>query len=88
MPGFALEGFPNRDSTSYAKAYGIDNVGTILRGTIRYEGFSRQIKGLMALGLFDTSPHSNLHPNGPELSWVGIYCRLLILVLRYTVVIS
>ncbi|ESO89977.1 hypothetical protein LOTGIDRAFT_218445 [Lottia gigantea] len=76
MPGFALEGYPNRDSTSYAKAYGIDNVTTILRGTIRYEGFSQVVKSLISLGLFDMSQHSNLHPNGPELSWKKFMCDL------------
>ena len=37
MPGFNLEGFPNRDSTPYAKAYGIEGAHTILRGTLRYQ---------------------------------------------------
>lgn len=36
LPGFNLEGFPNRDSTAYSNVYGIDKVNTILRGTIRY----------------------------------------------------
>ena len=36
LPGFNLEGFPNRDSTAYSSVYGIDKVHTILRGTIRY----------------------------------------------------
>lgn len=38
LPGFAFEGFPNRDSTKYAKLYGIEDAHTILRGTIRYKG--------------------------------------------------
>jgi len=37
MPGFNLEGFPNRDSTIYTKAYGINDAHTCLRGTIRYK---------------------------------------------------
>ena len=37
MPGFNLEGFPNRDSTKYTSEYGIDNAHTCLRGTIRYK---------------------------------------------------
>lgn len=35
LPGFNLEGFPNRDSTVYAKYYGIEDATTVLRGTIR-----------------------------------------------------
>ena len=45
MPGFNLEGFPNRDSTPYAEMYGIETAHTILRGTIRYK-----VKGTDKLG--------------------------------------
>lgn len=35
LPGFALEGFPNRDSTIYGELYGLgSNVNTLLRGTV------------------------------------------------------
>ena len=37
MPGFNLEGLPNRDSTIYKKEYGLDQAHTILRGTLRYK---------------------------------------------------
>lgn len=41
LPGFSFEGFPNRDSTQYAKLYGIAaEVKTMIRGTIRYKGKS------------------------------------------------
>lgn len=33
LPGFNLEGFPNRDSTAYGDYYGIPEAKTILRGT-------------------------------------------------------
>ena len=35
-PGFAFEGYPNRDSTPYGARYGIPEAQTILRGTLRY----------------------------------------------------
>lgn len=38
LPGFNLEGFPNRDSTAYAQLYGIKDATTVLRGTLRYKG--------------------------------------------------
>ena len=41
LPGFNLEGYPNRDSTIYADLYGIKEAHTILRGTLRYSGQSR-----------------------------------------------
>ncbi len=37
MPGFNLIGFPNRDSSIYAKHYGIEEAHTVLRATLRYK---------------------------------------------------
>lgn len=36
LTGFNLEGYPNRDSLVYRDVYGISNVDTILRGTLRF----------------------------------------------------
>ena len=71
LPGFALEGFPNRDSTVYRELYGLHNASTILRGTLRFQGFSNTIQALQILGLIDPNPHPILHPNGPEITWVS-----------------
>lgn len=38
LPGFSLEGYPNRDSTIYGDLYGIREAHTLLRGTLRYKG--------------------------------------------------
>lgn len=73
LPGFALEGFPNRDSTIYKDLYGLNNVHTILRGTLRFKGFSNTIRTLQYLRLTDSNPHPSLHPNGPDITWVCIY---------------
>lgn len=40
LPGFAFEGFPNRDSTKYGELYGIPDAHTMFRGTLRYKGSS------------------------------------------------
>uniref|UniRef100_A0A672H534 Uncharacterized protein n=1 Tax=Salarias fasciatus TaxID=181472 RepID=A0A672H534_SALFA len=37
LPGFSLEGFPNRDSTKYAEQYGIQSAHTLIRGTLRFK---------------------------------------------------
>lgn len=37
FPGFHLEGYPNRDSTIYVDKYGLNDVKTMLRGTLRYK---------------------------------------------------
>ena len=43
MPGFNLQGFPNRDSTVYSELYGIQSAHTILRGTLRYKVNKQQL---------------------------------------------
>lgn len=78
LPGFALEGFPNRDSTQYGKLYGLGpQVHTVLRGTLRYKGFSDCAKTMQLLGLIDTQPHPMLHPSGPEVTWRQLIINLL-----------
>jgi alpha-aminoadipic semialdehyde synthase len=45
MPGFNLIGYPNRDSTQYAKIYGIEGESkTVLRGTLRYQVRRHRLK--------------------------------------------
>lgn len=73
LPGFALEGFPNRDSTLYKELYGIHNANTIFRGTLRFRGFSDTLQALQILGLINPNPHPILHPSGPDLTWVNVF---------------
>ncbi|XP_068234599.1 alpha-aminoadipic semialdehyde synthase, mitochondrial [Palaemon carinicauda] len=77
LPGLALEGFPNRDSTIYGNLYGISEAKTILRGTLRFRGFSSVVKGLQKLGLIDPKEHPMLHPRGPDITWRQLICNLL-----------
>ncbi|XP_011497903.1 PREDICTED: alpha-aminoadipic semialdehyde synthase, mitochondrial [Ceratosolen solmsi marchali] len=77
LPGFALEGFPNRDSTIYKELYNIQHADTVLRGTLRFRGYADRIQGLQLLGLIDPNPHPILHPNGPEITWRALVCNLL-----------
>lgn len=81
LPGFALEGFPNRDSMQYLQLYGLGHtVHTFVRGTIRYKGFTECIKTMQLLGLIDTEQHPMLHPSGPEITWRQLITNLLGLV--------
>ncbi|KAJ1523300.1 hypothetical protein ONE63_001179 [Megalurothrips usitatus] len=78
LPGFALEGFPNRDSLLYSHLYGIaGEASTVLRGTLRYRGFSDTMQALLILGLINAEPHPALHPKGPEITWRAFVCNLL-----------
>lgn len=77
LPGFNLEGYPNRDSLIYKATYGFSNAHTVLRGTLRYKGFSSAMKGLQLLGLLGDEAHPSLHPRGPEITWRQFMTTLL-----------
>ncbi|NVJ84990.1 MAG: saccharopine dehydrogenase NADP-binding domain-containing protein [Algoriphagus sp.] len=55
-----FEGYPNRDSLGYRKIYGLENIPTVLRGTLRRTGFAKAWDVLVQLGLTDDS--IELHP--------------------------
>lgn len=61
-----LEGYPNRDSVQYIKLYGLNDATTVMRGTLRYRGFSLLVRGLMELGLFSEDP---LPSDAPKDNW-------------------
>lgn len=77
LPGFSLEGYPNRDSTIYGELYGIREAHTLLRGTLRYKGYTDVVKGLVRMGLLSPNQHPALHAQGPEISWRQLMCKLL-----------
>jgi len=49
------EGYANRDSLSYRAPYGLDDIPTILRGTLRRPGYCAAWHALVRLGLTDDS---------------------------------
>ncbi|XP_044048129.1 alpha-aminoadipic semialdehyde synthase, mitochondrial isoform X3 [Siniperca chuatsi] len=67
LPGFNLEGFPNRDSTKYAEPYGIETAHTLVRGTLRFKGFTKAMSGFVKLGLINSEPCPILHHTWKEL---------------------
>src|SRR5690554_4768213 len=50
-----FEGYANRDSLKYRSIYGLDNVLTLYRGTIRRVGFSKAWDMFVQLGMTDDS---------------------------------
>jgi len=62
--GLALEGYPNRDSLKFADIYGIPNVNTFFRGTLRYKGCCHVMQAFKKIGLINPNNHSLLQdPN-------------------------
>ena len=54
-PAFAFVAYPNRDSTPFRDFYNIPEAETVLRGTLRCQGFPAFIQALVALGYLDAS---------------------------------
>ncbi|KAM5255214.1 alpha-aminoadipic semialdehyde synthase, mitochondrial [Ctenodactylus gundi] len=77
FPGLNLEGYPNRDSTRYAEIYGIPSAHTLLRGTLRYKGYSKALNGFVKLGLIDREAHPALQREGSSLTWKQLLCDLV-----------
>ncbi|KAH6689561.1 saccharopine dehydrogenase [Plectosphaerella plurivora] len=52
-PGYAFVAYPNRDSTPYKERYNIPEAETIIRGTLRYQGFPQFIRVLVEIGFLE-----------------------------------
>ena len=55
-----FDGYPNRDSLSYRKVYGLENIKTMLRGTLRRDGYCKAWNVFVQLGMCDESFEMNL----------------------------
>lgn len=51
----SFEGYANRDSLKYRELYGLNEIGTLFRGTFRRPGFCKAWDCLIQLGLTDDS---------------------------------
>ena len=49
-PAYAFVAYPNRDSTPFKQFYNLPEAETVVRGTLRYQGFPEFIKALVDLG--------------------------------------
>ncbi|EHB02403.1 Alpha-aminoadipic semialdehyde synthase, mitochondrial [Heterocephalus glaber] len=77
FPGLNLEGYPNRDSTRYAEIYGIPSAHTVLRGTLRYKGYSKALNGFVKLGLISREAYPTLRSEASSLTWKQLLCDLV-----------
>ena len=70
-PGYAFVAYPNRDSTPYKARYLIPEADTIVRGTLRYQGFPEFVRTLVDLGFLSDEDQPFLKPiiDQPILSW-------------------
>lgn len=55
-PAFAFVAYPNRNSVPFREWYNIPEAETVVRGTLRYQGFPEFIAALVKLGWLDAEP--------------------------------
>jgi alpha-aminoadipic semialdehyde synthase len=77
FPSIWLEGIPNRDSLTYAEAYGISDASTVFRGTLRYRGFCDAVEGMVDLGLLEDAKVPELEASAKDITWNQVMRLLL-----------
>lgn len=68
-PAFAFVAYPNRNSVPFREFYNIPEAETIVRGTLRYQGFPEFIKALVDLGFLDDTEKEWLTA---DLTWAEV----------------
>ena len=69
-----MEGYPNRDSISYRETFGLKDVKTLIRGTLRYPGWSETWQQIVRLGL----PNEHMRIQGlKDRTWKQIVAMFL-----------
>ncbi len=64
VPGYgAFDGYANRDSLKYRKHYGLEEIPTLVRGTLRKAGFCEAWDSFVQLGCTDDSFPLELRPH-------------------------
>ena len=76
-PGYAFIAYPNRDSTVYMKRYNIPEAQTVIRGTLRYQGFAEFVSVLVDLGFLDDTPVDFLARSSQPLTWKETLAKTL-----------
>ena len=73
-PAFSLEYYANRDSLSYTNLYGIPEVESMFRGTIRYTGTAKLLHGYAKLGLLNRNAQTTLPT---AMHWQAMLAQML-----------
>ncbi|HUM48426.1 MAG TPA: saccharopine dehydrogenase C-terminal domain-containing protein, partial [Chitinophagales bacterium] len=74
IPGYGkFESYPNRDSLSYISKYGLEGMRTIIRATLRKEGYCEAWNALVQLGLTDDSYLMTDLQSMSYADWVSCY---------------
>ncbi|PWZ01727.1 putative chimeric spermidine synthase/saccharopine reductase [Testicularia cyperi] len=75
-PAFAFVAYPNRDSTPFKQWYNIPEAETVIRGTLRYQGFPEFILALVKLGFLDEEAKDFLAYD-TKASWAEVTAQMV-----------
>jgi saccharopine dehydrogenase (NADP+, L-glutamate forming) len=75
-PAFAFVAYANRDSTDYKERYAIPEAQTVVRGTLRYQGFPEFVKTLVDIGFLSEEPKDFFAP-GSKIAWKDAFAKVL-----------
>ncbi|HAS57976.1 MAG TPA: saccharopine dehydrogenase, partial [Algoriphagus sp.] len=68
-----FDGYANRDSLSYRKVYGLENIPTLLRGTLRRAGYCKAWNVFVQLGMTDDSFEVNFPENSTLRDFINAF---------------
>nr|ULF48218.1 spermidine synthase 2 [Ganoderma lucidum] len=74
-PAYAFVAYPNRNSVPFREFYNIPEAETVVRGTLRYQGFPGFVKALVALGWLDVERKAWLEEEEQGLTWAQVFQR-------------
>jgi saccharopine dehydrogenase (NADP+, L-glutamate forming) len=67
--GCAFVAYPNRDSTQFRECYNIPEAQTVIRGTLRYQGFPEFVRVPVDMRFFSEEIYDFLKPSNKPLPW-------------------
>lgn len=74
IPGYGwFEGYPNRDSNKYREIYQLEQTHTLVRGTLRKQGFCDAWNALVQLGVTDDSYTVDMQEGSTWSQFVNTY---------------
>lgn len=66
----AFDAYPNRDSLGYREVYGLQNLQTMIRGTLRKEGFCEAWNAFVQLGITNENIQQDVKPGTRACDWL------------------
>ncbi len=77
VPGWGeFEGYANRDSLKYMETYGLQDINTMIRGTLRFKGFCSAWNVLVQLGCCNDDKEMKLVESMTHYDFINLFLKL------------